>query len=54
MLSRGARRFEQRGSGVLINRSSVLGVLPNPDVPVYFMTKFATRGLSITAHEGYG
>ena len=46
--------FERRGHGVLINVSSLLALLPNPNVPVYCMTKAASRALSITAHEGYG
>jgi NAD(P)-dependent dehydrogenase (short-subunit alcohol dehydrogenase family) len=47
-------RFERRGWGVLINVSSLLGLVPNPNVPIYCMTKFAVRGLSIAAHERYG
>jgi short-subunit dehydrogenase len=41
------QRFEAQGHGVLVNVSSVLGVLPNPAVPAYTMSKFAVRGLSL-------
>jgi short-subunit dehydrogenase len=41
---------EQRG-GVLVNVSSVLGVIPSPLVPTYTMTKFAVRGLSLSLHH---
>ena len=40
--------FDGQGWGTLINVSSLLGVVPNPLVPAYCMTKFAVRGLTIT------
>lgn len=45
------RHFRERGEGVLINVSSMLGMIPNPLVPVYVMTKFAIRGLTLSLHE---
>jgi short-subunit dehydrogenase len=36
---------------VLVNVSSVLGVVPNPLVPVYAMSKYAVRGLSLSLHH---
>lgn len=42
--------FKDRGSGVLINVSSLLALVPNPMVPTYVMTKFAIRGLSLSLH----
>jgi short-subunit dehydrogenase len=44
-------QFRQQESGVLIDVSSMLGVVPNPLVPVYTMTKFAIRGLSLSLHH---
>ena len=44
------RRFRAQGDGVLINVSSVLGLIPNPLVPTYTMSKFAVRGLSLSLH----
>lgn len=41
---------EQR-SGVIIDVSSMLGVVPNPLVPYYVMSKFAVRGLSLSLHH---
>jgi NAD(P)-dependent dehydrogenase (short-subunit alcohol dehydrogenase family) len=38
--------FRTRNAGVLINMSSLLGVVPNPIVPTYSMSKFAVRGLT--------
>jgi short-subunit dehydrogenase len=43
--------FRERDAGVLINISSLLGLLPNPVAPTYVMTKFAIRGLSLSLHE---
>jgi short-subunit dehydrogenase len=43
--------FKQRNAGVLINVSSLLGVVPNPLVPTYSMSKFAVRGLTLCLHE---
>lgn len=45
------RLFERQGEGVLVNVSSLLGVVPNPVVPTYVMTKFAIRGLTLSLHE---
>jgi NADP-dependent 3-hydroxy acid dehydrogenase YdfG len=44
-------QFARQEGGVLINVSSVLGVLPNPLVPLYTMTKFAVRGLTLSLHH---
>lgn len=38
--------FERQGTGTLVNVSSLLGLVPNPLVPTYVMTKFAIRGLT--------
>jgi NAD(P)-dependent dehydrogenase (short-subunit alcohol dehydrogenase family) len=43
--------FRWRQAGVLVNVSSMLGMIPNPMVPVYVMTKFAIRGLTLSLHE---
>jgi short-subunit dehydrogenase len=43
--------FRERDAGVLINVSSLLGLVPNPLAPTYVMTKFAVRGLSLSLHE---
>lgn len=43
--------FKSRNAGVLINMSSLLGVVPNPVVPTYSMTKFAVRGLTLSLHQ---
>ena len=43
--------FRSRGAGVLINLSSLLGVVPNPVVPTYSMSKFAVRGLTLSLHQ---
>lgn len=43
--------FKSRNAGVLINLSSLLGVVPNPVVPTYSMTKFAVRGLTLSLHQ---
>jgi short-subunit dehydrogenase len=40
--------FDAQGRGTLINTSSLLGLVPNPLVPAYCMTKFAVRGLTTT------
>lgn len=44
-------RFRAQGSGVLINVSSLLGLVPNPRVPTYVMSKFAVRGLTAALHH---
>jgi NAD(P)-dependent dehydrogenase (short-subunit alcohol dehydrogenase family) len=46
-------QFERQREGVLINTSSVLAVVPNPMVPVYNMTKFAIRGLTLSLRNAY-
>jgi NAD(P)-dependent dehydrogenase (short-subunit alcohol dehydrogenase family) len=46
-------RFREQGHGVLINTSSMLGVVPNPVVPTYTMSKFAVRGLSLSLHAAF-
>src|SRR5207237_1217323 len=38
--------FRSQGHGTLVNVSSVLGVVPNPVVPLYVMCKFAILGLT--------
>ncbi len=43
--------FRSHNAGVLINMSSLLGVVPNPVVPTYSMTKFAVRGLTLSLHQ---
>jgi short-subunit dehydrogenase len=43
--------FREQRHGVLINVSSLLGVVPNPLVPVYCASKFAIRGLSLCLHH---
>jgi short-subunit dehydrogenase len=45
------QQFERQDSGVLVNLSSLVGLVPNPLVPTYAMTKFAVRGLSMCLHE---
>jgi NAD(P)-dependent dehydrogenase (short-subunit alcohol dehydrogenase family) len=50
--SRAAMRlFAAQGRGTLINVSSWLGVVPNPMVPVYCMSKFAISGLTKSLQE---
>jgi short-subunit dehydrogenase len=39
--------FDTQRAGVLINVSSILGVVPNPVVPAYTMSKFAIHGLTL-------
>jgi len=44
--------FDDQDEGVLVIVGSLLGVFPNPRVPVYSMTKYAVRGLAINLqHE---
>ncbi len=45
------RLFAAQGRGTLINVSSWLGVVPNPMVPVYCMSKFAISGLTKALQE---
>ena len=40
--------FQEQGHGVLINVSSLLGIVTNPVVPTYVMSKFAVRGLTLS------
>jgi short-subunit dehydrogenase len=44
-------RFEAQGRGVLVIVGSLLGVFPNPLVPLYSMTKYATRGLALNLRQ---
>ena len=47
LLSRAALQlFDAQGHGTLVNVSSLLGVVPNPLVPVYCTSKFAITGLT--------
>jgi short-subunit dehydrogenase len=43
--------FRAQGHGVLVNVSSILGVVPNPMVPAYTMTKGAIRSLSLALRQ---
>ena len=43
--------FRTCNAGVLINMSSLLGVVPNPIVPTYSMSKFAVHGLTLSLHQ---
>lgn len=45
------KQFRRQEGGVLIDVSSVLGIVPNPYVPAYSMSKFAVRGLSLALHH---
>ena len=47
-------QFRAQGEGVIINFSSILGVVPNPVVPAYTMSKCAVRGLSLCLHHTPG
>ena len=44
-------QFRKQEHGVLIDVSSMLGAVPNPVVPLYVMSKFAVRGLSLALHH---
>jgi short-subunit dehydrogenase len=44
---RALRSFDREDRGTLIFVSSLLGVVPNPLVPEYVMSKFAIRGLAL-------
>lgn len=44
-------QFRSQRHGVLINVSSLLGVIQNPLVPTYVMSKYAVRGLSLALHH---
>ncbi len=41
-------RFRSQGDGTVVNVASVLGVVPNPAIATYTMSKFAVRGLSLS------
>ena len=45
------QRFEDQGSGVLVNVSSLLALIPNPLVPSYVMSKAAVRGLTLALRQ---
>jgi short-subunit dehydrogenase len=48
LLSRAAlAHFDERGRGTLINVSSLVGVVPNPALPVYSASKSAALGLTL-------
>ena len=47
-------QFRAQGDGLIINFSSILGVVPNPVVPAYTMSKFAIRGLTLCLHHTPG
>jgi short-subunit dehydrogenase len=52
LLSRAALDvFDRQRHGTLINLSSLLGLVPNPLVSSYCMTKFAIRGLTIALRQ---
>jgi short-subunit dehydrogenase len=40
--------FRRQGGGTLVLVSSMLGVIQNPVVPLYVMTKFAIRGFALS------
>ena len=44
-------RFEAQGHGTLVLVGSLLGLFPNPLVPLYSMTKYATRGLALNLRQ---
>jgi short-subunit dehydrogenase len=43
--------FQTQGHGVLVIVGSLLGLVPNPQVPLYSMTKFAVRGLALNLRQ---
>ena len=43
--------FEEQKSGVLVIVGSLLGLFPNPQVPLYSMSKYATRGLALNLRQ---
>ncbi|HVM19162.1 MAG TPA: SDR family NAD(P)-dependent oxidoreductase [Egibacteraceae bacterium] len=43
--------FRRQGAGVLVLVSSILGLVPNPLVPAYVMSKFAIRGLALSLRQ---
>jgi short-subunit dehydrogenase len=52
LTARGAlATFQAQGDGVLIIIGSLLGVFPNPQVPLYSMSKYAARGLALNLRQ---
>ncbi|HET7517366.1 MAG TPA: SDR family NAD(P)-dependent oxidoreductase, partial [Actinomycetes bacterium] len=43
--------FQAQGHGTLVIVGSLLGLVPNPQAPLYSMTKFATRGLAFNLRQ---
>jgi short-subunit dehydrogenase len=43
--------FQAQGRGNLVIVGSLLGLIPNPLVPLYSMTKYATRGLALNLRQ---
>lgn len=43
--------FVTQGEGVLILVGSLLGIYPNPQVPLYSMSKYAVRGLALNLRQ---
>jgi NAD(P)-dependent dehydrogenase (short-subunit alcohol dehydrogenase family) len=43
--------FQAQGDGVLIILGSLLGVFPNPQVPLYSMSKYAVKGLALNLRQ---
>jgi short-subunit dehydrogenase len=43
--------FQGQGQGTLVLVGSLLGLVPNPQVPLYSMTKYATRGLALNLRQ---
>jgi NAD(P)-dependent dehydrogenase (short-subunit alcohol dehydrogenase family) len=43
--------FRERGSGILINNASMVGVCPSPFHAAYVASKFAVRGLSFSLRQ---
>jgi short-subunit dehydrogenase len=43
--------FQDQGQGTLVIVGSLLGLVPNPQVPLYSMTKYATRGLALNLRQ---
>jgi short-subunit dehydrogenase len=43
--------FRVQGQGTLVIVGSLLGLVPNPQVPLYSMTKYAARGLALNLRQ---
>jgi NADP-dependent 3-hydroxy acid dehydrogenase YdfG len=43
--------FKDQGEGVLVILGSLLGIYPNPQVPLYSMSKYAVRGLALNLRQ---